>query len=137
MKNYCILLLLTLGFSCTAIAQNVSMNKEEVVKTLCRQWKPQYAQVGAQRIDQLPGNMAFEVEFKVDNTFVITGSDKKKKTGKWTFNSQKKYVDLNVDNKAKLRITTLTKSTFTAVMDNTDGEVPQGLSGLQIVFVQK
>ena len=61
------------------------------------------------RINQLPNNMTFELEFKADNSYFVI-REKRKQKGKWNFIQNKKFVNLSVNNQIISRITKISEN---------------------------
>lgn len=85
------------------------------------------------RINQLPNNIAFELEFYSDNSYVAI-NEKEKQKGTWSLNTSKKYVELVINNKITSKITKITETEFILVLVSNGKNDPPGLSSMEIHF---
>ena len=115
-------------------AQNVNLSKDELIKTLCKNWEVSFASMNGMKINQLPENTAFEVNFNSDGTLYFIGTEEK---GQWLFNAKKKYVEFWVNKKAVSRIKSLSEKEFTAILVNNGQKDVPGLPNLEIHYTAK
>lgn len=122
---------LFLGVNLNSKAQNVTQTKTELTKVLCKTWKADYAMMNGMRINQLPNNIAFELEFNSDNSYLVI-TEKTKQKGKWTFNETKKYIDLAINNKTNSRITKINENELVLVLVSDGKSNPPGLPNMEV-----
>lgn len=121
-----IIILIATSFNLKA---QVIQSETELNKILCKNWKPDFAVMGDVKINQLPNTIAFELEFNSDNSyFVIKDNDKQK--GKWTFNPDKKHIELSINNKVTSRIIKINETEFILVL------VSEGIKNPSIPHMQ-
>ncbi|WP_426485839.1 hypothetical protein [Flavobacterium sp. 2] len=130
-KIFYLTLSLFFGINFNSKAQNVSQTKTELNKVLCKTWQADYAMMNGMRINQLPNNIAFELEFNSDNSYLVI-KEKTKQKGKWTFNEKKKYIDLSINNKTNSRITKISKNELILVLVSDGKNNPPGLPNMEI-----
>jgi len=106
---------LFLAINLNSTAQNVTQSKTELSKLLCKTWKADYALINGMRINQLPNNIAFEFEFNTDNSYFVI-KEKTKQQGIWTYNENKKYIDLAINNKTNSRISKINENELLLVL---------------------
>ena len=127
-------LFLSISFNCAA--QNITQNKTELSTILCKTWKVDYALMNGMRINQLPNNMTFELEFKTDNSYFVI-REKGKQKGKWNFIQNKKFVNLSVNNKIISRITKISENEMVVILIS-DGKInPPGLPNIEVYLKVK
>ncbi|WP_035648818.1 hypothetical protein [Flavobacterium sp. ASV13] len=130
-KIFYLTLSLFFGINFNSKAQNVSQTKTELNKVLCKTWQADYAMMNGMRINQLPNNIAFELEFNSDNSYLVI-KEKTKQKGKWTFNEKKKYIDLSINNKTNSRITKISENELILVLVSDGKNNPPGLPNMEI-----
>ncbi|MFT5254482.1 MAG: hypothetical protein ACI87N_003554 [Flavobacteriales bacterium] len=134
------ILYLTLGFflaiNLNSKAQNVTQSKTELSKLLCKTWKADYAMMNGMRINQLPNNIAFEFEFNTDNSYFVI-KEKTKQQGKWTYNENKKYIDLAINNKTNSRITKINENELVLVLVSDGKNNPVDLPNMEVYLKTK
>lgn len=134
MKNKLYLTIcLIIGLQLNLNAQNVTQSKVELNKVLCKKWVPDYALMGGMKINQLPSNLAFELEFNSDNSYFVI-KEKKKQKGEWSQNTSKKYIELAINNKITSRITKISETEFILVLVSDGKNDPPGLPSMEIHF---
>ncbi len=117
-------------------AQNVTQSKTELSKLLCKTWKADYAMMNAMRINQLPNNSAFECEFNTDNSYIVN-KEKTKQQGIWTYNENKKYIDLAINNKTNSRITKINENELVLVLVSEGKNNAVGLPNMEVYLKAK
>lgn len=132
-KNLYLTICFIIGLHLNLKAQNVTQSRVELNKILCKKWAPEYALMGGMRINQLPNNIAFKLEFNYDNSYLVLKENEKQK-GKWTQNTSEKYVELIINNKITSRITKINETEFILVLVSDNKNEPLGLPSLEIHF---
>lgn len=127
MKKLLILLLV-----CGSVyAQNITQNKETIVKVLCKTWGANYAMMNGLKVEKMGQMKTLEYSFKADGTYLAN----KTATGNWKFNAQKKQIELYLDGILKSTITSLQSKKMVMVLA-TDKAAPKG-SKFEIYFKLK
>jgi hypothetical protein len=83
------------------------------------------------RINQLPNNIAFKFEFNTDNSYFVI-KEKTKQQGKWTYNENKKHIDLEINNKTNSRITKINENELVLVLVSDGKNNPLGLPNMKV-----
>lgn len=134
------ILYLTLGLflaiNLNSKAQNVTQSKTELSKLLCKTWKADYAMMNGMRINQLPNNSAFECEFNTDNSYFVI-KEKTKQQGIWTYNENKKYIELAINNKTNSRITKINENELVLVLVSEGKNNAVGLPNMEVYLKAK
>jgi hypothetical protein len=76
-----------------AISQNINLNENEIPKILCQTWNLDYALLAGNKIG---GSEKVQEKyiFKTDGTYNKFYSDSLNKKGKWNYNQNEKYIEL-------------------------------------------
>lgn len=127
-------LFLTINFN--SKAQNITQTKTELNTILCKTWKADYAIMNGMRINQLPNNIAFELKFHNDNSYFVI-KEKTKQKGSWTFNQNKKYIDLSINNKINSRIIRISESEIVFILVSDGKTNPPGLPNMEVYLKTK
>ena len=133
MKRNLIVIGLVIGINLNCFAQEVTLSESELKNVLCKQWEIEYALMNGMKIGQMPGASDFDFNFKKDGTYDLIREDGKNESGIWTYNSEKKYVELSIKEKVTSRIKSIdkTKLILTLVSGQND---PPGLPSVEVHF---
>jgi len=133
MKRTLIVIGLIIGMNLTCFAQEVTLSESELENVLCKQWDIEYAMMNGMKIGQMPGAADFDIKFKSDGEYDLIREDGENESGIWTYDSEKKYVELSIKDKVTSRIKSLdtNKLILTLVSGKND---PPGLPSVEVHF---
>ncbi len=133
MKRTLIVIGLIIGINLTSFAQEVTLSESELKNVLCKQWEIEYAMMNGMKIGQMPGASDFDLKFKKDGTYDLIREDEKNESGIWTYNSEKKYVELAIKEKVTSRIKSIDKTKLILILVSGQND-PPGLPSVEVHF---
>ena len=130
-------IILTIGFiiglNFTFLSQNIKLTESELGPILCKQWEVEYAMMGTMKITQKIGAADFDFKFKSDGKYNLIREDGNNDIGIWTYNSEKKYVELSIKGKITSRIKSIDKDKLILTLVSGQND-PTGLPSIEVHF---
>jgi hypothetical protein len=112
MERTLLILGLLIGLNFTLLAQDINLSKSELNSVLCKQWKIEYDLMGGMKIRQIPGAADFDFKFITVGKYKLIRKNGNNGSGIWTFDTEKKYVELSIKGKITSRIKSIDKNTL-------------------------
>ena len=120
-------------FNFLIIAQEITFAKSKLKPILCKRWQIEYAMMGKMKIEQKIGAADFDLKFNTNGSYDLIHDDGKTQQGKWVYYTDKKYIELSINNKVKFHVKSIDKTKLILTLVAGKGD-PPGLPQLEIHF---
>lgn len=108
-KFFYLILIATVCIYNISSAQNINAPADSIHLLLCKKWEVQFVMVGYIKVQRQSGVNEMNFEFNTDSSFILTGNDTKHINGTWSYNPIKKQINLTINGKDNVDITSLEK----------------------------
>ena len=85
------------------------------------------------KIGQMPGATDFDIKFIDDGTYDLIQDDGKDESGIWTYDAEKKYVELKIKERITSRIKFIDKTNLILTLVSGENDSP-GLQNVEVHF---
>lgn len=107
---------------------------DSISALLCKQWVVDYAMMGNMKIDKLPGTSTPDYQFNENKTVLMSSTQgKDKKTGTWSYDSNKKIIKIIINGKANSMVVSLTANELIMLVD-TKQATPDDQMAIKLIY---
>ena len=134
MKKNILFIVFLFGICTTIFSQNINLTKQELESTLCKHWELDYVMMGDIKIgDNIGTSEKLDYQYKSNGEYDLISEVKITGTGKWIYYSDKKYIELSINNKVTSQIIGIDNDKLIMILVS-DEKGPPGLPNLVIHF---
>ncbi len=133
MKKIFLFLTLLMGYSLSLFAQNVNLTESELASILTNKWGINFALMGSEKINHMPGSKDFDFLFKDNGEFDLIEEDGTIRKGFWKYFSKDNYIELSLEGKVTSRITSVNRNKLIMILVSEKGHSAK-LKNVEIHF---
>ena len=133
MERTLLILGLLIGLNFTRLAQDINFSKSEFNSVLCKQWKIEYALMSGMKIWRISRATDLDLKFITVGKYKLIRENGNNDGGIWTFDTEKKYVELSIKGKITSRIKSIDKNKLILTIVSWRN-APAGLASIEVHF---